>query len=266
MTEKKPNKLTQMLKNKTGKILFASLAVTLALVIGFLGHFQMFGLLASAEQAQRQYVSEVRVYQGKTAEAAKEACRSDGFIPIEGNLNEGTDEDAVILGYTTCEDPDEAITDVRMMQMTSGFSTVNYKELVARQYPGLDSMIDEEYNTIKEFRGKVESGSYNAQTALKFLNLFEIPELGMKLGDYYISDKLDKDMLQKLFLQSAAAVTTNSYNQLALGVSDCSDDNWASRVYENNDITEFPNTEDDVEAWLPSSTIFRPNTRTVWRV
>ena len=248
MTEKKPNKLTQMLKNKTGKILFASLAVTLALVIGFLGHFQMFGLLASAEQAQRLYVSEVRVYQGKTAEAAKEACRSDGFIPIEGNLNEGTDEDAVILGYTTCEDPDEAITDVRMMQMTSGFSTVNYKELVARQYPGLDSMIDEEYNTIKEFREKVESGSYNAQTALKFLNLFEIPELGMKLGDYYISDKLDKDMLQKLFLQSAAAVTTNSYNQLALGVSDCSDDNWASRVYDNKDITDFPDTDEDVEA------------------
>ena len=223
--KQKMSRLTQKLTKKTNKFLFASLAVVLALLIGFLAHFQMFGLLARAEEAPIKYVSEVRIYQGKTAEAAADACRNDGFIPVEGNLNEGTGNDAVVLGYSTTENKDEAITDVRMMQMTSGFSTINYKDLVARQYPGLDSMIDEQYNTIKEFRSKVESGSYNAQTALRFLNLFEIPELSMKLGDYYLSDSLNKEMLQKLFLQTAATVSTTAYNQLALGVSDCSEDN-----------------------------------------
>ena len=238
------NKLTK----KTSKLLFASLAVVLALSIGFLAHFQMFGFLARAEEAKARYVSEVRIYQGKTAEAAADACKKDGFTPVEGNLNEGTDEDAVILGYSTTENKDEAITDVRMMQMTSGFSTINYKDLVARQYPGLDSVIDEQYNTIKEFKGKVESGSYNAKTALKFLNLYEIPELNMKLGDYYLSDSLNKDMLQKLLLQTAATVSTTVYNQLALGVSDCSEDNWASRVYQNKDILDVGNDDDSVEA------------------
>ena len=238
------NKLTK----KTNKVLFASLAVVLALSIGFLAHFQMFGFLARAEEAKAQYVGEVRIYQGKTAEAAAEACRKDGFTPVEGNLNEGTDEDAVVLGYTTTGNKDEALTDVRMMQMTSGFSTINYKDLVARQYPGLDSVIDEQYNTIKEFKGKVESGSYNAKTALKFLNLYEIPELNMKLGDYYLSDSLNKDMLQKLLLQTAATVSTTVYNQLALGVSDCSEDNWASRVHQNKDILDVGNDDDSVEA------------------
>ena len=248
MMKQKMKRLTQTLMKKTNKVLFASLAVALALIIGLLSHFQMFGLLTYAQEAATQYVGEVRIYQGKTAEAAKEACQKDGFIPIEGNLNEGTDEDAIILGYRTTENEEEAITDVRMMQMTSGFSTINYKDLVARQYPGLDSIIDEQYNTIKEFRSKVESGSFNAKTALGFLNLFEIPELNMKLGDYYLSDSLNKDMLQKLFLQTTATVTTTAYNQLALGVSDCSEDNWASRVYANKDILEFPENEDDAEA------------------
>lgn len=246
--KQKMSRLTQTLMKKTNKFLFASLAVVLALIIGLLAHFQMFGFLVRAEEAKALYVGEVRVYQGKTADAAADACKKDGFTPIEGNLNEGTDEDAVILGYSTTENKDEAITDVRMMQMTSGFSTINYKDLVARQYPGLDSVIDEQYNTIKEFRSKVENGSYNAKTALRFLNLYEIPELNMKLGDYYLSDSLNKEMLQKLLLQTAAAVSTTVYNQLALGVSDCSEDNWASRVYQNKDILEFPENEDGVEA------------------
>ena len=42
------NKLTK----KTSKLLFASLAVVLALSIGFLAHFQMFGFLARAEEAK----------------------------------------------------------------------------------------------------------------------------------------------------------------------------------------------------------------------
>ena len=171
-------KLTQMMMKKTNKFLFTALAVALALTIGFLAHFQMFGMLARAQEAATQYVSEVRVYQGKTVQDAKRACEADGFIPVDGNLNEGTDEDAVVLDYITTENQDEAITDVRMMQMTSGFSTINYKDLVARQYPGLDSVIDEQYDIIKEFKSKVESGSYNAKTALSFLNLYEIPENG----------------------------------------------------------------------------------------
>ncbi len=254
MMKQKLNRMKQILMKRTSKILFSSLAIVLALAIGFLGHFQMFGLLANAEQAPTRYVSEVRVYRGKNTEAATSACKKDNFVPVKGNLNEGTGEDAVILGYTTTENKDEAITDVRMMQMTSGFSTVNYKEMLTKQYPGLDSLIEEQYNTIKEFRGKVESGSYNAKTALKFLNLFKIPELNMKLGDYYLSDLLNKEKLKQLFLQSAGAVSTNAYNQLALGVSDCSDDNWASRVYSNKDILDPSGNNGESEGGVEAGT------------
>ena len=236
------------LMKKTKKLLLLSLSVVLALTIGFLSHFQMFGLLANAQEAPTQYVGEVRLYQGATVEAAANACKTDGFTPVKGNLNEGAGNDAVVLGYTTTQDKNAAVTDLRMMQMTSGFSTVNYAELVKRQYPGVDSLIDEEYTTIKEFREKVGKGSYNAKTALQYLNLFKIPELGMKLGDYYLSDSLDKAMLKKLFLQTSATVSTTSYNMLALGVSDSAQDNWASRVYANKDILDVGEKTDDDSA------------------
>ena len=127
------NILNQIMMKKTNRFLFASLAVVLALAIGFLAHFQMFGMLVRAEEASKEYVGEMRTYQAKTVEEAKTLCKNDGFIPVEGNLNEGTGEDAVVLGFTTTDNKDEALTDVRMMQMTSGFSTVNYADLVARQ-------------------------------------------------------------------------------------------------------------------------------------
>ena len=242
------NRLNQIMMKKTNRFLFASLAVVLALAIGFLAHFQMFGMLVRAEEASKEYVGELRTYQAKTVEEAKTLCKNDGFIPVEGNLNDGTGEDAVVIGYTTTTDKEAAITDIRMMQMTSGFSTVNYKELIEKQYPGLDSMIDEEFTTIREFRDKYNGGSYNAQTALKYLNLFEIPDVDMKLGDYFLSDKLSKDMLEKLFLQTSAVVSTTSYNLLALGVSDGSEDNWANRVYQNKDICDVGSDDDSVDA------------------
>ena len=239
--------MKQQIKRLIGNpriLIFPALAVVLSLVLLF---SEQFRILISAENngTSAKYVSEVRIYQGSTEEKARDACRADGFIPVEGNLNEGTDYDAVVMGYVTTENPDEAITDIRMMQMTSGFSTVNYTDLVARQYPGLDSMIDEQYATIREFREKIANGNYNAGTALKYLNLFKIPEINMKLGDYFISDSLDKAMLKKLFLQTTAVISTTVWNLLTLGVSDSSEDNWASRVYQNKDILDIGNDDED---------------------
>ena len=237
------------LKKKTCKFLLASLAVVLALAAGFLTQFQLIGRSLDGKEQQQtpQYVGEMRIYQGKTAQDAANACKEDGFTPVEGNLNEGSGYDAVVLGYSTTEDKEEAVTDVRMMQMTSGFSTVDYADLVERQYPGLDSLLDEEYKTILEFRRKVESGSYNAKMAQQYLNMFKIPELGMKLGDYYMSSQLSMPMLKRLFLQTAAAVTTSSYNLLAAGVSDSSENNWASRVYAHRDILDVTDEDGNVD-------------------
>ena len=100
-----------MNKVKAGaaKFLFAVFAVALALVTGFVSQVQLIGASLDGKQAApTQYVGEVRIYQGETAQAATAACRADGFTPVEGNRNEGSGYDAVVLGYTTTEDKESA--------------------------------------------------------------------------------------------------------------------------------------------------------------
>ena len=228
-------------ENKTRKILIASLAVALAVIVGFVSIVELFGKSVFAANPDNQYVAEVRTYQGETYQDAKDLCRADGFIPVEGDLNEGTDEDAVILGYKTTTDESAALTDIRMMQMTSGFSTVNYLDIAKKHYPGIDSLVNDQYTMIQEFKEMAKGKQYNAMTALKFLNVYEIPELNMKLGDYFMSDKLSKDKLKEMFLQTAAVVSTTVTNLLAMGIQI----NWAYDVYGERNVMELP--DDDAE-------------------
>ena len=236
----------RFLKRKN-RLLIASVAIILAFTVGLLPHEPLAKILAETKQSDTEYVSDVRIYTAASPEAAKALCQNDGFIPVDGDLNDGANGGSVVLGYQTTTDVEQAVTDVRMMQMTSGFSMVDYTEVVSRQYPQLDGMIADEYAAINEFVQKLESGSANAETALNYLNLFTIPETGMKLGDYFVSGAVDKKMLKKLFLQSTAAISTTIFGQLTLGVSDSPDDTWAGRVYGFREMFDAEHDEESEE-------------------
>ena len=66
-----------------------------------------------------KYVSEVYVAYGKNADAAKKVLEDKGYTPVEGNLNEGGKTYAM-LGYKTTDDPQQAITDLSVMNMNGG--------------------------------------------------------------------------------------------------------------------------------------------------
>ena len=243
----------KMNNKKAGRFIKIAVSVILALVMGFIAAAGYFNAAVRAEQTAERYLSQVRVYTAQSEAQARALCEADGFIPVEGNLNEGSGYDAVILGYKTTDDADEALTDVRMMQMTSGFSSLNYSEVISRQYPKLDGMIQNELTAAREFAVRLNSGSSNAAVARDYLNLFTIPETGMKLGDYLSSDSVNADTLKKLFLQSATAVTTTIMTQLTLGVSEYGEDNWAARVSQNKDILDADSYDELDRKYLDSS-------------
>ena len=66
------------------------------------------------------YIKSVKLAQAKTREEAKDALEKEGYIFLEGNLNEGTDADGVWLGYTITTDPSEAIYDIKLMNTKGG--------------------------------------------------------------------------------------------------------------------------------------------------
>ena len=63
-----------------------------------------------------KYVSEVYVAYGKNADDAKKTLNDKGYTPVDGNLNEGGKTYAM-LGYKTTDDPQQAITDLSVMNM-----------------------------------------------------------------------------------------------------------------------------------------------------
>ena len=75
---------------------------------------------------------------GKTADEAKQWLTDNGYEVLDKNLNEGADDTfstkrAVYLGYKTTNDADEAITDMKLMNMKGGYSVQDYQMLLDEQ-------------------------------------------------------------------------------------------------------------------------------------
>ncbi|WP_405357515.1 hypothetical protein [Ruminococcus sp.] len=118
-------------------ILVLTLSIMMAVIMTLMPSVQV-----AAEQAkdQGEYIAEVKVGVGETAEEAEKAL--DGYTSLkEGNqnvdLNEkagggiGSDGDRVVyLGYKTTHEISEAVTDLAVMNMKGGYSVRDYEMLM----------------------------------------------------------------------------------------------------------------------------------------
>ena len=113
--------------------------------------------------AQPVYVSDVMVGMGKTAEEAKKALTDAGYTVLDKNVNEGGGsigkvEKFVYIGYKTTTDPDEAVTDLSLMNMNGGYSFSDYEALLNKYRDSqIKPFIDSFIATIQEYRANYNS-------------------------------------------------------------------------------------------------------------
>ena len=69
---------------------------------------------------QETYIKEIRISTASTADAAKKWLTDNGYIVVDTDLNQKTGKDYVYIGYKTTTNPDEAVTDISLMQMDGG--------------------------------------------------------------------------------------------------------------------------------------------------
>ena len=132
----------------------------------------------------RLYMSEVKVFYGRNADQAKKACEKEGFIFCNANLNEGApsmDSGAsamgVYLGYKTTEDPDDAITDLTLLDMrNSHWQEMNYEQYLDEHVKEFSNEANQFMILVNDFREKYNSGSPNALLACDSLNLIYVDE------------------------------------------------------------------------------------------
>ena len=101
--------------------------ISLILVLAAL--FSLTAVYASAASSE-EYISEVSLVYADSVEAAKAAIAGTEWKLYEKDLNPNADavfDDGVYLIYQTSTDVEDAITDLRVMDMNGGYSNSNYK-------------------------------------------------------------------------------------------------------------------------------------------
>ena len=161
----------------------AVLSLVLAVVLTF-------GTCANALAATNKstYIKDVVLSYGKTADEAKAWLTENGYEILDYDLNEGADDTfstarAVYLGYTTTNDAEEAITDMRLMNMKGGYSVQDYQMLLEDQKANIKLFMDNFIVAINEYRANYKAGQGRAVAAHDMLNLLYDDDSQQYMGD-----------------------------------------------------------------------------------
>ena len=95
-----------------------------------------------------------------------------------------------MLGYKTTDDPQQAITDLSVMNMNGGYSVTDYKHLLTQQKTNIANFLTEFMPAIKEYRANLKAGKARAVFVHDMLNKYTEDDSSKKLGDLFNSETL----------------------------------------------------------------------------
>ena len=121
--------------------------------------------ITSFAAKQETYIKEIRISTASTADAAKKWLTDNGYTVVDTDLNQKTGKDYVYIGYKTTTNPDEAITDISLMQMDGGYSFSEYEALLEQKTQQINNMLDSLSAWLAEARANLAAGMKNAQGA-----------------------------------------------------------------------------------------------------
>ena len=227
------------------------IAVALALALIFTLQLPM-NAFASSDGASDStsgggvYVSEVYVAYGNNAEEASAALQSKGFVPVDGNLNDGGSTYAM-LGYKTTSDIRDSITDLAVMNMRGGYSVEDYKTALESKKNDIAEFLSEFMAVIREYRANLAAGKSRAVYVHDLLNKYTDDDTGMAMGDLLNSETFQDRIgvmesvgtentenlpdLVTILLQGNTQVIRSMELLLSMA-ADASDNRWVDRFAE----------------------------------
>ena len=146
----------------------------------------------AASSRDKTYVKEVYLSYGNSEDEAKNWLTNNGYEVLDYNLNEGADDTfstkrAVYLGYKTTTDPEEAITDMRLMNMKGGYSVQDYQMLLDEQKSNIQAFISDFVVSVNEYRNNYNNGQERAKAAHDMLNLLYDDDTQQYMGDLLLN-------------------------------------------------------------------------------
>ena len=188
------------------------------------------------------YVKDLKlIYADNIDEAEKQL--PDGYKLVEGNINEGTGEIGVYVCYSTTKDPEEAITDIKVMHESGGFQRTDFKASLNDAIEGVYSLAKEMTTAVNEFIKNYKDGVPAAVYAKEALDYFQY-DANTLLGDFMVSGKGTYQDFGRMILMCHEDILNPILSLLALGVQQKAGENWIDKLA-NIDPTTFDSSHDN---------------------
>ena len=171
------------------------------------------------------YLSDLKMAEASTADEAKKLLTDAGYTVLDKNLNPGGGK-AVYLGYMKSKNVDDAITDVRVMNMNGGFNISDYETIFEEAMDTYSSEVNNIRIAAKEFAENYKAGKKEALNAYRQLNYYYVEnDKGVKtnMGDYMLNFPTTNEGFADILLKGNPNILNNIRILLSMGVADGGD-------------------------------------------
>ena len=218
--------------------------ISLVLILTTL--FSLFAINVNAAR-EEEFLSEVALVYEDSVEDAREAIEGTDWKLFEQDLNPDADaafDDGVYLIYKTSTNVEDAITDLRVMDMYGGYSTSNYEKQLEATKKEYEQAIEYLLIAMYEFRDLYNKGDEMAKIAYRQMNYYRDSDTGKLMGDFFLSRPSDEEIVT-VMMEGNTIVVTNLISLLAVGISGGDNGTLAERITANYENRErFMNSVD----------------------
>ena len=185
-------------------------------------------VVATEVKTEPVYVKDIKIIYADSEREAKEQLPS-GYTLINGDVNTGTGEVGVYLCYSVTKDPNEAITDIKVMHEGGGFEVTDFGKTLNDAVDGVYGLAQEMTSAISEFAQNYKEGVPAALYAKEALDYFLYDDK-TTLGDFMISGSGTYQDYGKMILMCHEDILNAILSILALGVQGKAGENWIDKL------------------------------------
>ena len=170
------------------------------------------------------YLSDLKMAEASTADEAKKLLTDAGYEILDKNLNPDGSK-AVYLGYKKSTNVDDAITDVKVMNMKGGFNLSDYDTIFEEAMETYSAEVNSLRIAANEFAENYKAGKREALNAYRQLNYYyvEIDKKQVNMGDYMLNFPATNEGFADIILKGNTHILDNIRILLSMGVADGGD-------------------------------------------
>ena len=238
------------MKNLKNKLISFVMAGVTAFTVSI--PLRKYAPITALAATNEQFLSEVAlVYEDSLAEAQTAVAGTDWKV-FNKDLNPNADymfDDGVYLIYKTSTNVEDAITDLRVMDMYGGYSTTSYKQQLEKSRNQYMQAIADLRKATDEFKEKYEVGDDMAELAYRQMNYYKDiktengTETDMKMGEFFLNMPTDEQIVQ-VMMEGNGIIVSNLMSLLAVGISGADGTTLSTRIAEKYEIKETLTDED----------------------